>query len=89
MPGNFTTMIVQKEVIRPLYPRLTNNSTVMIEKITYNVHWMNLNRTYEFESKETHTRVKTEAEVQQLLIDKRILIIDDGLSDAWKENPKK
>lgn len=76
-----------KEVERPLYPRLTTNCTVRIKGHIYKVSWWS-NRTYEFVSETTETRIKTEVEVRDLLLQKRIEILDYGLDAAWKEVPK-
>ncbi len=73
-----------KEIPKTLHPRLTTGCTVRIKGHTYKVGWWS-NRTYEFVSKTTETRIKTEQEVCDLLRQKRIEILDWGLDDAWKE----
>ncbi len=69
---------------KTIYPRLTANATVRIKGHIYKVHFWYPSRTYEFTSETTETRIKTEQEVADLLLAKRVEIIDRGLGDPWK-----
>ena len=71
-----------KQPEKTLFPRLTNGCTVKVKGDIYKVYWLST-RNYEFISKTTHTRVKTEVEVRDMLLQKRIKVLDWGLDAAF------
>jgi len=63
-----------------ILPRLPHNCDVLVKNVQYRVTWWS-NRTYEFADKQGNIKVKTEKEVQQLLLDKRIVKLNNGDAD--------
>lgn len=70
---------------KTIYPRIANNSMVLVKNEMYNVHWLNLSRTYEFtHSNPKMNRIKTEQEVADMLLLKRIIVVSNPDLDNLK-----
>ena len=72
---------------RPIFPRLISGSVVQIKGHVFKVSFWYPKRMYEFESKTTHSRWKTEQEVADLIKANRVIVINDGLDLAFEKKP--